>query len=249
LKNATETRRVFTLIELLVVIAIIAILASMLLPALQQAKSKARQIQCVSNGRQIGIAHGMWVSDHDGDMPDAGYMDDNPVTRASGYLGATPITEYAIRLWSDNAQTNEAGLGKMMYTYVGNSLQVYRCPSDPFQDRWIVGPQRSSYFARHAIDAYCETYNKPLREVMFRRPSAIAPVLEEAWHNPTGNMYCWDNGGTDSSRRVNAVFADGHCAGIDQPRVAPTGAPSFDLNWHIYGHQWYYDEGDPHDVQ
>ena len=68
-ETESHRRAGFTLIELLVVISIVALLVALLLPSLQNARDAAKMAHCLSNERQISVAMGVYVNDHEGYLP------------------------------------------------------------------------------------------------------------------------------------------------------------------------------------
>jgi len=114
IRGATgPTARSFTLVELLVVIAILAILASLLLPALAGARDKGRQAVCNAGMKQVGLAFNLYVGDNDDMLPNFG----QDISQNGGYP-----------FWPDRLRG-----------YLSNNSEILKCPAGPPSDTYGFG--------------------------------------------------------------------------------------------------------------
>lgn len=219
----------FTLIELLVVIAIIAVLASMILPALAAAKTKAQGIQCMSNDKQLATG---WIM-YSGDNREK--LCNNGGSQASGPWDPNYLTGGKSAMWQfgfadDPTQnTNELFLKNGELYPLVNNVKVYKCPADP-RNQNGVGKSGPRTVRSMSMNCYLNDYSKWGASdgcVVMRKQSDIRNA-SKIWVFVDENPYSINDGyfavnmgasanqwadlpGIYHNNACGFSFADGHC--------------------------------------
>jgi prepilin-type N-terminal cleavage/methylation domain-containing protein/prepilin-type processing-associated H-X9-DG protein len=188
--------RGFTLIELLVVIAIIAILAAILFPVFARAREKARQSSCLSNVKQIMLAHLQYAQDYDEKWC--------PARIRNPELSGEIRTNFVYGLWP----------------YVKNEL-VFFCPSDPSPSgTWSPPPQ--DFHTSYAVNCRVTTSYGSRSMAETKHPASKIMLIDSTGIYIKGHYNCGCNGVPENYNNalvgsyarhndgLNVGFCDGH---------------------------------------
>ena len=189
-KNDKKKPRNFTLVELLVVIAVIAILASMLLPALQKARENTKKIQCVNQLKQLSVAFSSYANDYNDWLP----------------RSTTPTR------WI-NAIESYVGLSGVLYTNE-NRCGILKCPS--WQRTSLYNNPGLSYCINYHIAGV--PYHKKLSRIS--QPSTILLLGDSTTASTDASRnYAYDGSATyrflaRHLKYINVLYCDGHVSAV-----------------------------------
>lgn len=217
-----KSKKFFTLIELLVVIGIVSVLASMLLPALNQARDKAKSLQCLNNLKQFGTATAMYLGDNQDYFPVCNYDSVNYPNR----------DHYGVFFMDADGSNREfkAYWGAMLWSYI-NKVEVYNCPVDSplnnnktnFQNSYgiNIGNGSGQYGDQSGVTHNYNTSNKIMQ---IKKPSSLVNICERSkernsgiFNNAMSEMALYFvnlnlEGMFAHQAGFNIVYADGHCS-------------------------------------
>lgn len=224
MKECRKPKKGFTLVELLVVLAIIAILAAILFPVFATAREKARQSDCLSNIRQLGIGFSLYLENWDRAYPQSGCVDE--MRNGIGW----------VRVYDHHQVEVTQG---SLFVYVKNGA-VYFCRTDPLKEK-----NGLSYSMNRCLSLR--------HEGILRFPSKTILLMEESERSALGRglndgcfypYYSNDLPANRHSRGGHFVLADTHVKWIHELDLKYYGGRRWGSKWAWYD-PYRYEEDQP----